>query len=49
MFFVLVACHIAKGGLLNVIVKEISLEANNRLAWLFQMTTTILKGHVVYR
>jgi hypothetical protein len=29
MFFVLVACHIAKGGLLNVIGKEINSLKNN--------------------
>jgi S-adenosylmethionine hydrolase len=47
--FVLVACHIAKGGLLNVIGKEInSLKQITELKASISHDTNMLKGHVVY-
>jgi S-adenosylmethionine hydrolase len=47
--FVLVACHIAKGGLLNVIGKEInSLKQITELKASISLDTNMLKGHVVY-
>jgi S-adenosylmethionine hydrolase len=48
MFFFL-ACHIAKGGLLNVIGKEInSLKQITELKASISHDTNMLKGHVVY-
>jgi S-adenosylmethionine hydrolase len=47
LFFV--ACHIAKGGLLNVIGKEInSLKQITELKASISHDTNMLKGHVVY-
>jgi S-adenosylmethionine hydrolase len=44
-----VACHIAKGGLLNVIGKEInSLKQITELKASISHDTNMLKGHVVY-
>jgi hypothetical protein len=48
--FVLVACHIAKGGLLNVIGKEInSLKQITELKASISHDTNMLKGHRLYR
>jgi S-adenosylmethionine hydrolase len=47
--FVIVACHIAKGGLLNVIGKEInSIKADNRIKSAISDDNNMLKGHVIY-
>jgi hypothetical protein len=48
MFFVLVACHIAKGGLLNVIGKEINSLSITELKASISDDNNMLKGHVVY-
>jgi S-adenosylmethionine hydrolase len=46
--FVLVACHIAKGGLLNVIGKEIILKQITELKASIS-DDNMLKGHRLYR
>ena len=47
--FVAVACHIARGGLLNVIGKEISeLKKVNDLVAIVSDDLTIIKGNIVY-
>ncbi|MFD2891171.1 S-adenosyl-l-methionine hydroxide adenosyltransferase family protein [Flavobacterium chuncheonense] len=47
--FVAVACHIARGGLLNVVGKEISeLKVVNELNAQITENKTLIKGHVVY-
>jgi S-adenosylmethionine hydrolase len=43
-----VACHIAKGGLLNVIGKEINRKQITELKASISHDTNMLKGHVVY-
>jgi hypothetical protein len=42
--FVLVACHIAKGGLLNVIGKKSIVEANNGIKSVYLHDTNMLKA-----
>ena len=47
--FVKVACHIAKGGLLNVIGKEISsIKQITELKAVASDDNNVLKGHVIY-
>jgi S-adenosylmethionine hydrolase len=47
--FVKVACHIAKGGLLNVIGKEInSIKEITELKAVASTDNNVLKGHVIY-
>jgi S-adenosylmethionine hydrolase len=47
--FVKVACHIAKGGLLNVIGKEINtIKQVTELQAVLSADTNSLKGHVIY-
>ena len=48
--FVTVACHIAKGGLLNVIGKEIDDLKRNYTIWLqlFLNDLRIIKGNIIY-